>query len=113
MALLLRHARSVVRRVMLLHNAKATLGNVPVIPDTEDWRDYKLTWDQVCQYYPGAQTWSELHQFFVEHYASQEGFAVGATVRLAQTQLLEEKQRAESSIQTEGGRSNGAIKPGP
>lgn len=102
LALILRHARSIIRRVMMLHNNRATKAFIAAPEDDSDWKQRKLSWEQVCEHYPGAQTWNELHQFFVEHYASQEGFAVGATVRLAQTQLLEEKKKAESSIQAGG-----------
>lgn len=87
-SLLLGHARSCIRRTMMLHNTRAiSLGQLP------------MTWDQIVEYYPGCKHWAETHQFLVEHFGSQEGFLVQAAVKLESSKLEQEKQRADSSVQ--------------
>jgi hypothetical protein len=90
------HAEGLVETVRILHTA--TYGKTQdKTPEGETFlRD--LTDDEVCERYPGCRRWRELHQFIVEHYASQEGFAVQAAVQMHAKGALE-KERAESSIQ--------------
>ncbi len=70
-----------------------------IIKTHEQQYKVKLTFEQALEKYEACKNWLELHQFIVEHYASNQGFAVEATVRLAQKQLLEDKMKAESSVQ--------------
>lgn len=83
-SLLLGHARMVVKAIIKMHHSE--FGE-------------KLTFDQAVAKYDACKNWLDLHQQIVEHYASNQGFAVEATVRVAQKQLMQDKEKAESSVQ--------------
>lgn len=87
LSLIQNHAESVVKLVTRLHEKKTGV---------------KLTREEAIEIYPGCKRWTELHRYLVEHYASQEGFSIQATVKLAQSQLLQQRQEPESSIERNG-----------
>lgn len=89
LSLLENHAKSVMKRVILLH--RKTYGGPELTPE-----EAKLI-------YPGVKKWADLHQGLVEHYASQEGFAVQATVSLEKSRILQEQRNTESSIKEQKG----------
>ena len=57
--------------------------------------------------YPGCKKWVNLHIQILKHYASVEGFAVAATVKLEQQKLMQATQKTESSVQTGDGAKGG------
>jgi hypothetical protein len=89
LSLLENHAHSVAKRVIRLHQEK---NGGP-----------ELTITQAKELYPGVKKWIELHQELVEHYASQEGFAIQATVSVEKSRLMLEQQQAQSSIKEQKG----------
>lgn len=95
------HAEGLIETVRRLH--RQTHGPVKdTVEGKEVLRD--LTDDEVCTQYQGCRMWREFHQFIVEHYASQEGFAVQASVQMYAKQALE-KERAESSVDAKEAKS--------
>lgn len=92
------HSEGLIETVRRLHRTQ--YGYVSEVKDGKAvLRD--LTDEEVCERYKGCRLWREFHQFIVEHYASQEGFAIQAAVQMYAKEAVA-KERAESSVDAKG-----------